>query len=141
MLPKLVFYYCTNKATSIFLIFSENRVLDSKFGVFGGFSIALKIGKSAVTSVFQQIRPNKWYQQILREKIHLPGLFEIIFSPMGSNFRPKTVFSGRRDSGPKHIFGHYNSYIRGRRDFKPSRVVYFFTRNTMVAFILLYLEK
>ena len=68
MLPKLVCYNCINKATSIFLIFSENRVLDSKFGVFGGFSIALKIGKSAVTSVFQQIRPNKWYQQILREK-------------------------------------------------------------------------
>ena len=141
MLPKLVFYDCTYTTTSIFLIFSENRVLDSNFGVFGGFSIALKIGKSAITSVFQQIRPNKWYQQILREKIHLPGLFEIIFSPMGSNFRPKTVFSGRRDSGPKRIFGHYNSYIRGRRDFKPSRVVYFFTRNTMVAFILLYLEK
>ena len=112
MLPKLVFYDCTYTTTSIFLIFSENRVLDSKFGVFGGFSIALKIGKSAITSVFQQIRPNKWYQQILREKIHLPGLFEIIFSPMGSNFRPKTVFLGWRDSGPKHIFGHYNSYIR-----------------------------
>ena len=68
MLPKLVFYDCTYTTTSIFLIFSENRVLDSNFDVFGGFSIPLKIGKSAITSVFQQIRPNKWYQQILREK-------------------------------------------------------------------------
>ena len=92
-------------------------------------------------SVFQQIRPNKWYQQILREKIRLPGLFEIISSPMESNFSPKTVFSGRRHSRPKYIFGHYSSYIRDRRDFKPPRVVYFFARNTMVAFILLYLEK
>ena len=89
MLPKLVFYDCTYTTTSIFLIFSENRVLDSKFGVFGGFLIALKIGKSAVTSVFQQIRPNKWYQQILREKIHLPGLFEIISSPI---LAPKPCF-------------------------------------------------
>ena len=141
MLPKLVFYDCTYTTTSIFLIFSENRVLDSNFDVFGGFSIPLKIGKSAITSAFQQIRPNKWYQQILREKIRLPGLFEIISSPMESNFSPKTVFSGRRDSGPKYIFGHYSSYIRDRRDFKPPRVVYFFARNTMVAFILLYLEK
>ena len=72
-------------------------------------------------------------------KIHLPGLSKII--PLGSNLSPKSVFSGRHDSGPKCIFGHYSSYIQDRRDFKPSRVVYFFARNTMVAFMLLYLEN
>ena len=51
------------------------------------------------------------------------------------------MFFDPRDIAPKCIFGYYSCYLQDRREFKPTRVVYFFTRNTMVVFILLYLEK
>ena len=51
------------------------------------------------------------------------------------------MFFDPRDIAPKCIFGYYSCYLQDRREFKPTRVVYFFTRNTMVLFILLYLEK
>ena len=100
-----------------------------------------EIRKTAITSVFLQLCPYKWYQRILREKIHLPELFEIFYKQTGSNFSPNRVFFDPRDIAPKCIFGYYSCYLQDRREFKPTRVVYFFTRNTMVVLMLLYLEK
>ena len=77
-------------------------------------------------------------------KISLLGLFRVIFGPMGPFLGRKRyfrLFFDICDIGSKYTFGHCICYIRGRNDFNPPRVVYFFTGSTMVVFILLYLGK
>ena len=77
-------------------------------------------------------------------KISLLGLFKVIFGLMGPFLGQKRYFRpffNYCDIGSKYTFGHCICYIRGRNDFNPPRVVYFFTGRTMVEFILLYLGK
>ena len=77
-------------------------------------------------------------------KISLLGLFKVIFGLMGPFLGQKRYFRpffDLCDIGSKYTFGHCICYIRGRNDFNPPRVVYFFTGRTMVEFILLYLGK